>query len=82
MGTRQEPSPWAGLGLSQQTHGWVLILKTQPRKPNGLPSNPQKQKNGHVTAYIKLCSNFQVPLVFTTFSSRHRFETKVADRFD
>jgi hypothetical protein len=28
MGTRQEPSPWAGLGFSQQTHGWVLILKT------------------------------------------------------
>jgi hypothetical protein len=33
MGTRQEPSPWAGLGLSQQTHGWVFILKTQPGKP-------------------------------------------------
>jgi hypothetical protein len=81
MGTRQEPSPWAGPGLSQQTHGWVLFFKIQPRKPNGLPSNPQKQKNGHVTEYIKLCSNFQDRFVFTLFSSTYSFETKVVDRF-
>jgi hypothetical protein len=58
MGTRQEPSPWVGLGLSQQTHGWVLIFITQPGNPNGLPSNPQKQEYGHVTEYIKLCRIF------------------------
>ena len=40
----RKPSPWAGLGLSQQTRGRVVIWGTQPKTQVGTRDYPNKQK--------------------------------------
>lgn len=40
----RKPSPWAGLGLSQQTRGRVVIRETQPKTQMGTRDYPKKQK--------------------------------------
>ncbi|CAG8081639.1 unnamed protein product [Penicillium salamii] len=40
----RKPSPWAGLGLSQQARGRVVIRETQPKTQMGTRDYPKKQK--------------------------------------